>query len=195
MVIRSSFTPIVLTVVTFGMAFFSYIAGYDVAEREYAMQAERRERETLAEWQREGIPIDKAASIAAHNLSKLGVPPDRYVLSVETNYSKLGEVQYLVRLWPPWPVSQPEDQLKAWMWRAIEVTADGRCYLTAVNQPGPDPIQANPTGVPPFHFWDVPAARTWLETTMVPPAATPTRYDSIRPAAPNRRRVIFPPQD
>jgi hypothetical protein len=186
-----------VTVVTIGIAITSYFAGKSGAEREYAAQAERRERETLAERQHEGIPIDEAARIAADNLSKLGVPTDRYVLSVETSYSysKPRELRYLVRLWPPWPVSQPEDRLRAWMWRAIEVTADGRCYLTAVNQPGSDPLQADPTKVPDFHFWDVPAARTSTGTMMFPPAATPTLYDSILPAASTRRRVILPPPD
>jgi hypothetical protein len=189
---RSTFAPFVVTVVVVCIGLISYFMGYDAAEREHVAQAGQQTRETPAERKRDEVSLEEAVRIASDNWSKLGVPGDRYLLSVEMNYYGPRMV-YLIRLWPPWPVSQPEDNVYPEMWRAIEVTREGRCYLTAVNHSGRDPFKTNPSNVfmrGLFEYYPghpVPEGNTSLYDAAAPVLPTwPT---------PTKRRVILPPPE
>jgi hypothetical protein len=139
MATRHLFTPLAQVLTVAVVALGSFLSGQRVAERQHAQHAKEEKRRSVFWRELHGVSLDGALRVAVLSASKLGVPGDRELVSVETTYDDNGDVRYLARLWPPWPAGQPEPGAQPGMWRAIEVNREGRCSLTLVDDPGRDP--------------------------------------------------------
>lgn len=128
--------------------------------------------------------LSRAARLAHAQLRALGLPADRHLRSVEAFYDEERQLCHLVRIWPPWSVSQPEDSTPPLMWRAIVVDSQGRCRLTAINDPG-EALSGTAFAQP---------ALMETEPRVEPPAdsATPASQGA-REIPQRRRRAILPP--
>lgn len=98
---------VMVTLMCVGTGF--YWAGYDVAKRERVDKIDHEKRQARGEPSRAEMSLEEAARIASENSWNLRVPEDRYLLSAEVSFTQSHELRYLIRLWPPWPVSRPED--------------------------------------------------------------------------------------
>jgi len=180
----SPYQPIGAAFALLATGLIGYFAGWDVRDQELRLEKAQATVLPVATVSTDDEPMHSprfstAARVLEENFWRLGVPDDRFITSFEAFWSEeTQQLHFLARLWPPWQVSQPVDSVKPLAWRAIEVTADGRCFLCAVYSEGTNP-------------WRQPMENEQFTQEI---ESAPTAMPEVK-VTPGRRRVILPPVD